>query len=118
MRWLKSIFAWRTVADTGVWLYEQNDITGARRVCRVGGGHQPQAMGWVERRTDDPPGSLPAPKGTGQFKVPRGEPAIRPAAAQGIEARSAETSGSAEGESPVAEGDAPAKSEQTDGVEA
>lgn len=46
-------------------------------------------------------------------------PITVPGASQGIEARSAETSGSAEGESPVGrEADAPVKSTQTDEVRA
>lgn len=50
IRWLLSFFAWREVRDTGVWLYLENDITGARRVVRVGGGWQPVNADWLERR--------------------------------------------------------------------
>lgn len=51
IRWLRSLFAWRQVRDTGVWLYLENDITGARHVFRVGGGWQPVDVDWLERRT-------------------------------------------------------------------
>ncbi|MBS7545104.1 hypothetical protein [Ancylobacter oerskovii] len=34
LRLLKSLFAWRTVRDQGVWLYQENAVTGARRAIR------------------------------------------------------------------------------------
>ena len=48
---IRSWFAWRTVRDSGVWLYEENTVTGARRVSRIGGGHQPQDLTWLSGGT-------------------------------------------------------------------
>lgn len=51
MRWLKSLFAWHEVEGVGggVWRYEENAVTGARRAYRVMGGHQPQNIWWLKR---------------------------------------------------------------------
>lgn len=38
IRWLKSLFAWRPVRNTGVWLYQENGITGRRMAMESGGG--------------------------------------------------------------------------------
>lgn len=40
-RWFRSLFAWRPVRNTGVWLYEQNSVTGRRRAIDAGGCYQP-----------------------------------------------------------------------------
>ncbi len=59
IRWLKSLFAWRTVRDTGVWKYQLNEVNGRRRIVRVvDGGYQPVDLMWVrtgEWRTPGPP---------------------------------------------------------------
>lgn len=33
-RWFKSLLAWRTVRDSGVWLYKENTVTGRRKAFR------------------------------------------------------------------------------------
>lgn len=49
MRWIKSLFAWETRRDTGVWLYQENMVTGARRIVRIAGsGYQPRDFSWLE----------------------------------------------------------------------
>lgn len=62
IRWLLSLFAWREVHDSGlwhgVWSYQENRITGARRAVRVGGGYNPLNRDWLERRA---PADLPLP---------------------------------------------------------
>lgn len=41
--------SWRTVRDNGVWIYQQNSRTGARRAIRhAGAGHQPVDAGWLQ----------------------------------------------------------------------
>ena len=48
IQWLRSIFAWRTVKETGAWTYSVNDITGRRAANRVvTGGHSPLDWGWL-----------------------------------------------------------------------
>jgi len=47
---VRAVFAWLEVRSTGVWAYEENDITGRRRAIRVGAGHQPVDGDWLERR--------------------------------------------------------------------
>lgn len=49
MRWLRSLFAWETRRDTGVWLYQENAVTGARRIIRgAAHGYQPCDFVWLE----------------------------------------------------------------------
>ena len=60
-RWFRSLFAWRVVRDTGVWVYLQNDVTGARRVIRGDcNGHQPVDHEWVETGLWSEPGRPPS----------------------------------------------------------
>jgi hypothetical protein len=53
LRWLRSLFAWRTVMRYGPWRYEENSITGARRVPGLDtmrkGGHNvhPGTRHWL-----------------------------------------------------------------------
>lgn len=47
LNWLKSLFAWRGVRNTGVHSYEQNTVTGARRVVRIAEGWQPVDHYWL-----------------------------------------------------------------------
>lgn len=48
LRWLRSLFAWREVRNTGVHSYQQNAITGRRRVLRrMAGGYQPVDGRWL-----------------------------------------------------------------------
>lgn len=78
-RWLKSLFAWRFVADTGVWRYEENSVTRKRRAYSVGGGHQPRANAWLLGLTDHLPGSPFLLDSSGRvIPPPRGEPAVKP----------------------------------------
>lgn len=39
-RWLKSLFAWRAVRNSGVWVYTENSVTG-RRAAHWQGNYQP-----------------------------------------------------------------------------
>ncbi len=41
IRFFRSIFAWRTVRDTGVWRYSENAVTGRRKAVWGGYGYQP-----------------------------------------------------------------------------
>jgi hypothetical protein len=41
LRWLKSLFAWKDVRDSGVWIYSENAVTGQRKAYRHGGCYQP-----------------------------------------------------------------------------
>lgn len=35
MAWFKSLFAWRAVRSTGVWLYRENAVTGRRQALKI-----------------------------------------------------------------------------------
>ncbi len=49
LRFIRSLFAWRTVRVAGVYAYEQNAITGARRAVRINsGGHSPVDLDWLD----------------------------------------------------------------------
>ena len=48
MNWLRSLFAWETVFRSGVFEYQENAVTGARRAYRwCGGGYSPIDMDWL-----------------------------------------------------------------------
>lgn len=54
IRWVRALFAWRTVRDRGVWRYQENRITGKRRAQRMQAtGHQPVDRAWLEGGSDD-----------------------------------------------------------------
>jgi len=46
IRWLRSLFAWRTIYENHAWELRKNTVTGERRWIRkiVGGGHFPIPM--------------------------------------------------------------------------
>jgi len=45
LRWLRSLFAWRTLYENDAWRLEANDITGKRLWLRkFTGGHVPLPM--------------------------------------------------------------------------
>lgn len=46
-RWLREAFRWRTVRNTGAWLYQENTATGRRRAIR-GSGYQPLDRQWLD----------------------------------------------------------------------
>lgn len=49
LRWLRSLFAWETVLDTGAHRYVRNAVTGERRVLRSAFyDHQPIDGKWLE----------------------------------------------------------------------
>lgn len=49
LRLIRSLFAWRTIRDQGVWLYEENAVTGARRATRIRGDvWSPINWDWLE----------------------------------------------------------------------
>lgn len=57
---LRAPFAWRSVSILGVWDYQENGITGARRAVRaMEGGWQPKDQIWLSGATDKPPGYWP-----------------------------------------------------------
>lgn len=58
---IKSLFAWREIHDTGVYSYQQNAITGGRRIRRINaGGYQPINDAWLNGgQWDQPRGNLP-----------------------------------------------------------
>ncbi len=48
IRFLRSLFAWREVRNTGLNSYRVNEITGARRIVKLAdGAYQPADWGWV-----------------------------------------------------------------------
>ncbi len=47
IRWFKSLFAWQHIGDLGVWRYEENTITGARRAIRLDGLNGPWNSQWL-----------------------------------------------------------------------
>ena len=47
IRWLRSLFGWRTVDIRGVWLYRENLITGARRAVRISKDWGPVDHQWL-----------------------------------------------------------------------
>ena len=54
IRWLRSLFAWRDAFCTGVWLYQENSVTGRRRLVRVlDHGHQPIDRRWLAGHSSD-----------------------------------------------------------------
>jgi hypothetical protein len=62
LRRFKIAMAWRTVHDSGVNAYQENDVTGDRRCIPSGPGYQPVNLGWLRGDVDDPTVSaLPAP---------------------------------------------------------
>lgn len=55
IRWLKSLFAWREVRSTGVWLYRENAITGQRAAHQIMRGcYQPLDHEWLSAGSGDP----------------------------------------------------------------
>ncbi|GJE77228.1 hypothetical protein BGCPKDLD_3831 [Methylorubrum suomiense] len=70
IRWFKSLFAWRTIRQMGVYAYQQNAVTGKRRAVRLTMGcHSPIDENWLatgewsEGRRPPPPSALrPAPR--------------------------------------------------------
>lgn len=53
-RRIKAFFAWRDYRHNGVWLYQENMITGQRRALKVSSCYQPLDLEWLTR------GTLPA----------------------------------------------------------
>ena len=48
-RFFREFGRWLTVHDTGVWRYQENAVTGRRRILRVNlNGYQPINASWVE----------------------------------------------------------------------
>jgi hypothetical protein len=49
LRFLKSLFAWKTIKFEGVYRYDENCVTGARRALRTcQGGHSPVDLDWLD----------------------------------------------------------------------
>lgn len=72
-RFLLAPFAWRDVRDQGVWLYQQNTVTGARRAVRISRCGQPIDFEWLANGAGD--GFVVDRDGT--TRVPRGS--VKPA---------------------------------------
>lgn len=58
-RWLKSQFAWEIVRDSGVYIYEENTVTGARRAITYSLCYQPLDRAWLANRRATGPAPLP-----------------------------------------------------------
>ena len=66
-------FAWKTVRDTGVWIYQENSRTHNRRAIHLrNSGHQPCDWDWLQKKIPNP---LLPPSG--------GSAAMRPANQKG-----------------------------------
>ena len=60
IRWFKSLFAWETDFEAGIYAYQENRVTGARRARRVVvGGWSPINWGWLTRQADRAPPRAP-----------------------------------------------------------
>jgi hypothetical protein len=52
MLWFRALFAWETCRNTGVWLYQENKLTNARRIIRIASsGYQPIDEKWLNAKT-------------------------------------------------------------------
>lgn len=49
MRWLKSLFAWHAVRNSGVWLYSENAVTGQRSAQLISRSFQPLDHRWLRQ---------------------------------------------------------------------
>lgn len=63
IRYLRSLFAWKMVRDSGVWLYYENAITGERTATRYSACFQPLDLEWLDRKSYRPTTPAPSPKG-------------------------------------------------------
>lgn len=62
LRWWRSLFAWQTVMRLGVYAYEQNEVTGARRAVRLTTGcHSPIDQIWLDTGERSKPSRPPSP---------------------------------------------------------
>jgi hypothetical protein len=50
---IRSWFAWKDIRDSGVWLYQENTITGSRRAIRLSRTWQPLDVEWLEQGNTD-----------------------------------------------------------------
>lgn len=51
---IAALFAWSPVRDSGVWMYEQNEITGKRRATRYNYNvWQPLDANWLKGKGHD-----------------------------------------------------------------
>lgn len=48
LRRIRIWLAWEEMYETGVWSYQRNEITGERRVVKIGDGYQPVDTWWLE----------------------------------------------------------------------
>jgi hypothetical protein len=63
LRWVRSWFAWNRVFVAGVWLYEQNTVTGRRRASRIdSSGYSPINFDWLDAGSRHPQSTI-APLG-------------------------------------------------------
>lgn len=62
-RWMRVCLAWRTVREAGVYAYQQNDVSGSRRIIRLNTGcHSPMDLAWVKTGRFAEPPRPPGPK--------------------------------------------------------
>lgn len=47
LRWIKSLFAWRTVKSSSCWVYRENTITGRRKAIWKRTGYAPMISGFM-----------------------------------------------------------------------
>lgn len=49
LSFIRSLFAWRTIRDHGMWRYQENGVTGARRALRIEDeAYAPLDVRWLE----------------------------------------------------------------------
>lgn len=54
-RFIRSIFAWQFVKIDGIWLYEQNAVSGRRRATEIlAGGYSPVDLDWLDAGNGHP----------------------------------------------------------------
>ena len=47
IRWFKSLFAWKVIFRSGVWLYYENTVTGQRKAAWCRGCYGPMRQDWI-----------------------------------------------------------------------
>lgn len=74
-RWFKSLFAWREIHRAGVFIYQENAVTGERRARRyLRTGYSPLDRAWLEHRPETP---IPPPSDGSAVQRPSPPPMRR-----------------------------------------
>lgn len=61
MDWLRTFWQWRDIGTKGIWLYQQNAVSGQRRALRLATLHGPVDWVWLYGGAWDRPLSRPPP---------------------------------------------------------